>query len=136
MTSAKAPISVRILARYLATGGFVFVVTTALMALFSGPLGVPDQPAIVLAYAGGMTLHFTINRQVVFVGPDGYAQRLNRQLVRYLALSSLTYAGTAVGVAVLPLPTMAAFVLSSFAMTAFVFLGLRAFVFGHRRHLR
>lgn len=132
----RAPLSIGLVGRFLVSGGVVFVVNVGLMALLSGPVGVPIQPAIALAFVGAAVVHFALNSTVVFDGPAGYHHGLRTQVWRYLGLTSISYGGTALGTAmlphVLPLSTYGAYLVSMTGMAAVVFVCLRVLVFAWR----
>ena len=70
--------------------------------LLSGPLGVPLQLAIICAYALSLSLHFTLQRYVVFGGHDQFALAMHHQAGRYLGVAGIQYAFTATITATLP----------------------------------
>lgn len=132
----RAPLGIGLVGRFLASGGLVFVVNGGLMALLSGPIGVPTQPAIALAFVAAAVVHFALSSTVVFAGPAGYHHGLRTQVWRYLGLTSISYGGTALGTAmlphVLPLSPYGAYLISMIGMAALVFACLRVLVFAWR----
>lgn len=100
--------------------------------------GVPIQLALALAYVVALLTHFTMNRQWVFASDSGYALHFSGQGGRYLLVAALSYAGTAISVAVLPdplgVPELAVFVVATCAMALVSFTLLHLWVF--RTHPR
>ena len=133
---AQAPLRLALIARFVASGGTVFVVNVTLMALLTKLLGLPTQIALVLAFACATAVHFVLNSRVVFAGPAGYHHGRRAQVLRYLGLASLSYAGTALGTALLPeatgLATFPAYLISISFMAVLIFACLRALVFTWR----
>lgn len=139
MPSAVEPgaVSLRILAfqlaRFALSGGlvtlFMFAVVTGLVA----GAGVPAQVALIIAYAGGIVLNFSLNRQFVFQGGHGYHHRLTGQGIRFLVVALVSYGLTALALAVLPgwlgVPELAVYLVTAAALALFSFLVLRTWVF-------
>lgn len=96
-------------------------------------VGVPIQGALALAYIVALCLHFTLNRQWVFVAENGYAFRLSMQGLRYLFTAASCYAVTAVAVALFPsvvgLPELVVFFLASGGIACVSFVVLHLWVF-------
>ena len=122
----------RVLLKFIATGALVAAVQLGLVTVLV-LLGVPIQLALALTYVVVLALHFTLNRQWVFVTADGYAIRLSGQGARYLLVAATSYVGTALGIAVLPalfgIPELAAFFVISAVMACFSFLMLQLWIF-------
>ena len=121
-----------VLSKFAATGVLVggshlVLVTLAVLA------GVPIQLALALSFAVALAMHFTLNRRWVFASEDGYALRLSRQGLRYLAVAATSYAGTSISVAVLPdilgVHELVALFLATGAMACFSFAALNLWVF-------
>jgi putative flippase GtrA len=74
----------------------------AVMAICLIGIGLPRQASLVIAYAGALVVHFTVNRQFVFAPRQGYAQGVSAHGTRYLVTAAIVYVITAVGLAVLP----------------------------------
>ncbi len=95
--------------------------------------GVPIQVALAISFVIALTMHFTLNRQWVFTHDAGYAIHLSRQGLRYLFAAGLSYAGTAISVAVLPealgIPELAVFFLAAGVMACISFTILHLWVF-------
>lgn len=130
--SARPDIVVR-LAHYGAVGAFVGVVNIGLGLGLSGPLGLPIQVAIPLAFAGAVALHFFLHRSWVWKHTDGFALSIREQLGRYSALASVQYPVTALGTAALPgalgVSDQVAFLIVTVVVAAVVFVVLRTRVF-------
>jgi putative flippase GtrA len=98
--------------------------------------GVPIQVALALGYTVALCMHFTLNRQWVFAESRGYALHLTAQSVRYIVTAAVSYACTAVAVAVLPdvlgIPELAVFLIASIGMAAITFVALNVWVFRRR----
>ena len=94
--------TVQRLGRFALSGVVVQSAYAALMAVFLLGAGLPRQLALVLAYAGALIVHFTLNRQFVFAPSDGYAHGLSSHGKRYLVTAVVVYGVTALGLAVLP----------------------------------
>ncbi|MES1192861.1 MAG: GtrA family protein [Solirubrobacterales bacterium] len=90
------------LGRFALSGLAVQGAYAALMAVFLLGVDLPRQLALVLAYAGALIVHFTLNRQFVFAPSDGYAHGLSSHGKRYLITAVVVYGVTALGLAVLP----------------------------------
>jgi putative flippase GtrA len=90
------------LGRFALSGLAVQGAYAALMAVFLLGIALPRQLALVLAYAGALIVHFTLNRQFVFAPSDGYAHGLSSHGKRYLITAVVVYGVTALGLAVLP----------------------------------
>lgn len=124
--------SVAVLTKFALTGGLV---AATHIGLVTGMVlgGVPIQVALVLAFIVAIAMHFTLNRQWVFRHESGYRLRFSAQGVRYLASAALSYACTAIGVAVLPdalgIPELAAFFLMTAVMACVTFALLHLWVF-------
>ena len=121
-----------VLSKFAFTGAVVGLTHIGLVSLLV-VAGVPIQLALALAYAVALVLHFTLNRQWVFAADSGYALHFSAQGVRYLIAAAISYAGTAVGVAVLPgalgIPDLAAFFLMTAVMACITFAILHLWVF-------
>jgi putative flippase GtrA len=118
--------------RFLLSGG---IVTAFMMTAVSGLIliaDLDDQLALALAYAGGIALHFTLNRQFVFHGHD-YALGLTAQGGRYLAAALASYGLTALAMATLPgalgVPTLTLYFVVAVILGLVTFVVFRALVF-------
>ena len=74
----------RVIAKFLATGGIVAVVHLSLVSAMV-LLGVNIQLALIASYVVSLSIHFTLNRQWVFATKQGYVFRFTLQGARYLA---------------------------------------------------
>jgi putative flippase GtrA len=92
----------RRLARFALTAAAVQVVYASLMAIFLLGLDFPRQAALLIGYAGALVVHFTLNRQLVFIPTDGYAHGLSSHGSRYLVTAAVVYVITALGLALVP----------------------------------
>lgn len=121
-----------VISRFAVTGALVggshlALVTVAVLA------GVPIQLALALSFIVALAMHFTLNRQWVFVADAGYALHLTRQGLRYLAVAATSYAGTSTAVASLPdvlgVHELVVLFLATAAMACFSFAALNLWVF-------
>src|SRR3954453_5862989 len=87
---------------YASVGAIVFVVYTGLIALLSGPVGLPFQAALAFSYTSAIVVNFSLHRKFTFATDDGYALRLPGQIARYLAIALFQYVVTALALAWLP----------------------------------
>jgi putative flippase GtrA len=128
---SRAP-RLKVIARFLATGGIVAVVHLSLVSAMV-LLGVDIQLALIASYVVSLSIHFTLNRQWVFATDQGYVFHFTLQGARYLATAGLSYGCTAAALAVLPdalgLPELAVFFLASGVMAVVSFVLLNTWVF-------
>ena len=121
-----------VIVRFLVTGGIVAAVHLGLVTAMV-LLGVHIQVALIASYLVSLSIHFTLNRQWVFATDHGYAFRFTLQGARYLMTAALSYACTAIALALLPgalgLPELAVFFLASGAMAVVSFVLLNTWVF-------
>ena len=94
--------TVQRLGRFVLSGIVVQGTYAALMAVLLLGVDLPRQPALAVAYAGALIVHFTLNRQFVFAPGDGYAHGLSSHGTRYVLTAVVVYGITALGLAVLP----------------------------------
>jgi putative flippase GtrA len=92
----------RRLGRFALSAIAVQVVYASLMAIFLLGFDFPRQGALVIGYAGALVVHFTLNRQLVFVPANGYTHDLSSHGSRYLVTAVVVYVITALALAVLP----------------------------------
>ena len=121
-----------VLSKFALTGVLVGLTHLGLVsAMFLS--GVPIQVALALAFMVALAMHFTLNRQWVFAANSGYALHFTIQGVRYLLAAALSYAGTAIAVAVLPdplgIPELAVFFMATAVMATVTFVLLNFWVF-------
>jgi putative flippase GtrA len=126
------PVPLGQITRFVASGGAVaalYMATTATLLA----IGTRAQLALVIGYALGLVLHFTLNRHFVFMPSRGFAHRVSAQGVRYLAVAAGGYAVTAAALATLPgrlsTPSVVVFVVVTVAITVVNFVILRSWVF-------
>jgi putative flippase GtrA len=92
----------RRLGRFALSAFAVQVVYASLMAVFLLGFDLPRQAALAIGYAGAVVVHFTLNRQLVFVPTDGYSHGLSSHGSRYLVAAIVVYVITALALAVVP----------------------------------
>lgn len=118
--------------RFVLAGGAVALSYVGLGLLLSGPVGMPIQLAIPIAYVLATGLHFSLQRWIVFVH-DAFALSAREQLTRYLPVGIAQYAFTAIATATLPGPLglskQVVYVLAVLiaSTAAFLFYRLRVF---------
>jgi putative flippase GtrA len=121
------------LVRYGIAGATVAVVYIGLTLLLSGPVGLPIQAAIPIAYVTAITVHFTLQRWFVFHDAGAFALVMHHQVGRYLAIGLVQYATTAAATAVLPsvlgLPEKVVYVAAVGVLSVGSFVLLRTSVF-------
>jgi putative flippase GtrA len=121
------------LVRYAIAGATVAVVYIGLTLLLSGPVGMPIQAAIPIAYVTAITVHFTLQRWFVFHDAGVFALAMHHQVGRYLAIGLVQYSTTAAATAVLPgvlgLPERVVYVCAVGVISAASFVLLRTSVF-------
>jgi putative flippase GtrA len=120
--------------RFVLVGCFValvYLLTTTFLAL-----AMPFQLALALGFCSGLTVHFTLQRQFVWMHDDEFALPLHHQAGRYLLLAVIQYAVTAASTALLPpvlgLPTEAVYLLTVPFVAGANFLVFRNGVFHAR----
>jgi len=121
------------LVRYVTAGGTVAAVYIGLTLALSGPVGLPIQAAIPIAYVTAICLHFTLQRWFVFRDASAFALAMHHQVGRYLVLALVQYSLTALATAVLPdvlgLPDKVVYVCAVGAISFISFVVLRTHVF-------
>jgi putative flippase GtrA len=90
------------LLRYAAAGGAVGLLYVGGTLLLSGPVGLPIQAAIPIAYLLAVACHFLLQRLFVFRHDGGFALSVREQIVRYLLIAATQYPATAALTALLP----------------------------------
>ncbi len=119
--------------RYVVAGGTVAVVYLGTPLALNGVLGVAIQVAIPLAYVLALTLHFNLQRHLVFWHIDEFAVSVRQQIGRYMAIGAIQYPITALATAFLPgflgVSERVMFVVISLCISATSFLVLRGHVF-------
>jgi putative flippase GtrA len=96
------PDSLLHLLRYTVAGGLVALLYVGGTLLLSGPVGLPIQIAIPIAYAVAVACHFLLQRLFVFRHEGGFALSAREQIVRYLIIAATQYPATAALTALLP----------------------------------
>jgi putative flippase GtrA len=90
------------LSRYAVAGAVVALVYVGGTLLLSGPVGLPIQAAIPIAYAVAVALHFVLQRTFVFRHDGDFALSVHEQIIRYLLIAATQYPATAALTALLP----------------------------------
>lgn len=88
--------------RYGIAGAIVAGFYLGLPLVLTGPLGVPIQVAIPIAYFLAITLHFNLQRRFVFRHVEQFALPVRDQIGRYAAIAAVQYPTTALAIALLP----------------------------------
>lgn len=121
------------LVRFIMSGGGVAIVSWTLMAVLYALAGLPEQIALILAYVGGLSVHFFLNREWVFRSDSPYHLRPSAQALRYVGLALVSYGITAVALATLPgllgVHPLVVYYGTSAALAVMTFIVLRLFVF-------
>lgn len=81
--------------RFAVAGGTVALVYLSLGVLLSGPLGLPFQVAIPIAYFTGVALHYCLQRWFVFAHQRHFELESRGQLGRYLLIAGGQYVAQA-----------------------------------------
>jgi putative flippase GtrA len=119
--------------RFVLSGSTVAVVYLGLGLLLSGPIGVPIQIAIPVAYVISVLLNYTLQRVFVFADREQFALEARSQFVRYIQLGAVQYGLTALATAVLPgwlgVSEQVVFVAVALIAAAVTFVLLRFVVF-------
>lgn len=138
-SSAARPAPLAQMARFATSGGVVaalYISTTTILIA----TGVHPQIALAVGYVAGLALHFTLNRQFVFVSSSAFSHRLSTQATRYLIVAATAYAVTAIALAVLPgalaVSEVAVFITVTVMVTVVNFVTLRSWVFHRSRENR
>jgi putative flippase GtrA len=123
--------------RFVLSGSTVAAVYLGLGLLFSGPVGMPIQIAIPVAYVLSVLLNYTLQRTFVFADRERFALEGRRQFVRYVGIGTVQYALTALATALLPdalgVSEQVVFVAVALIAAAVTFVLLRFVVF-HAGH--
>jgi putative flippase GtrA len=90
------------LSRYAVAGAIVAMVYVGGTLLLSGPVGLPIQAAIPIAYVVAVALHFLLQRTFVFRHDGEFALSVREQIIRYLLIAATQYPATAGLTALLP----------------------------------
>jgi putative flippase GtrA len=122
--------------RYVVSGGVVTVANLGLGLLLSGPLGIPIQIAICIAFVASLLLNYTLQRLFVFADRESFALAGASQFTRYIQLGAAQYVFTALATAVLPgllgVSQQVVFVAAALFAAAVTFVVLRLAVFHAR----
>jgi putative flippase GtrA len=121
------------LGRFALSGIAVQAAYAALMAVLLLGVDLPRQVALAISYAGALVVHFTLNRQFVFIPSDGYVHGLSSHGKRYVLTAIVVYGITALALAVLPealgVAPYLAWLLVTMVIAVLNFLLLGRFVF-------
>lgn len=124
------------LLRFATAGGLVALVYLGLGVALSGPLGLPIQVAIPIAYVVAISLHYGLQRWFVFAHADAFALRGRAQLRRYVVVGAIQYALQALATSLLPdvlgVSEQVVFVAVAVLTPVVTFVVLRAAVFHQR----
>lgn len=119
--------------RFVASGGTVALVYLGLGLLLSGPVGMPIQVAIPIAYVLSVLLNYNLQRHFVFAHSDDFALPRRTQFLRYVQVGAVQYGFTALATAVLPdllgVSEQVVFVVVAMVAAAVTFVLLRFIVF-------
>lgn len=119
--------------RYVAAGGLNTLIYIGLTLLLSGPVGLPIQVAIPIAFCTALCTHFLLQRTVVFGHVETYALGTRRQAAHYLVIGACQYVVTAAATAAIPAVTgwseQAVYVVTVLVVAAITFVLLRERVF-------
>lgn len=121
------------LIRYASVGVLVSAIYIGLTLVLSGPVGLPIQAAIPIAYVSAICVHFTLQRLFVFRNAEAFALAMHHQVGRYLLVALFQYAVAAIATAILPaalgVPQRAVYTTTAIVMSGVSFLLLRTRVF-------
>jgi putative flippase GtrA len=119
-------------ARYLVVGAVTAAIYAILTVAFHAGLGAPIAAAIVAAYICAVSVHFVLQRRVVFAA-RGFVLSTRQQVGRYIGIGAVQLPLTFGGILVLNrwvgISQTVAYLLVSAAITASTFLFLRSRVF-------
>jgi putative flippase GtrA len=129
------------LSRYAVAGAIVAMVYVGGTLLLSGPVGLPIQAAIPIAYVVAVALHFLLQRTFVFRHDGEFALSVREQIVRYLLIAATQYPATAALTALLPalfgMSDQVAYLITVAVISLTFFFVLRWGVFHpHEGHVR
>lgn len=116
--------------RFVIAGGVVAVIYLTITTVLAKVLGVPFQVALIVGFASGLVVHFTLQRLFVWVHREEFVLPVSRQIGRYLLVAATQYGATAAATASLPsllhVPTLAVY------YVLWVLVALSNFlIFGH-----
>lgn len=113
--------------------GLVYVLGTLLL---NGPLGLPIQLAVLLAYTVAVTLHFSMQRWFVFAHVAEFHLSVAAQLRSYVVIGGVQYALTALATTFLPdalgVSETVVYLGCVGILSSAAFIGLRTLVFHAR----
>jgi putative flippase GtrA len=119
--------------RYALAGSMVAVVYFTITTIMRAVVGAPWPLAVAVGYVIATSLHFTLQRILVFRHKEGFALSVREQLPRFAALVVCQYAVTISAMAVLPhllgLPSLLVYfgVAGAITVVSFVILRTRLF---------
>lgn len=119
--------------RYVAVGAFVALVYTGLTIALTLLLLIPIEAAIAIAYTIAVTIHFLLQRTVVFSHVRDFALSWRRQAAAYVVIGLVQWALTSLGIVLLARwlgwPQIPAYLLTTAVVTVATFFVLRQRVF-------
>jgi putative flippase GtrA len=119
--------------RFGLAGGSVALLYLTVTTVLSQVLGLPFQLALVIGFASGLLLHFTLQRVFVWTHHEDFALELRHQVGRYLTMAASQYGLTAASTAVLPgvlgLSTEVVYLMTMAVVTTAGFLLMRFVIF-------
>ena len=88
--------------RFILAGGIVAIVSLTTTITLADGVGLPFQLALVLAIIVAVTLHFTLQRFLVWRTHEAFVHAFHQQLWRFLAVVGTQYVITAAITATVP----------------------------------
>lgn len=90
------------LVRWGLAGGLVALLYLTVTTLLSQLAGLPFELALAIGFVCALMLHFTLQREFVWMHEAGFALRMGPQVRRYLLMAGTQYGITAASTALLP----------------------------------
>jgi putative flippase GtrA len=119
--------------RFALAGGAVAILYFAVTSVMRAAFGAPWPVAVAIGYAIATSVHFTLQRTVVFRSERGFELSIRAQLPRFAAIVVCQYLVTVAAMAVLPdalgLPSLLVYagVAGAVTVTSFFILRTRLF---------
>jgi putative flippase GtrA len=124
--------------RFALTGGVVALVYLGSTTLLADVAGLPFQAALALGFGLALLVHFTLQRQFVWLHETDFALPFRDQVGRYLVVAACQYGLTALSTLVLPhalgLPTEVVYLATVVIILATNFVVFRHGVFHARAY--
>jgi putative flippase GtrA len=124
-------------ARFALTGGLVAGVYLGTTTVLADVAGLPFQAALISGFCVALMVHFTLQRNFVWVHEDEFALPLRHQAGRYLVIACVQYGVTALSTLVLPpilgLSTEVVYLATAAVMVAANFVVFRYGIFHARK---